>query len=957
MIDEAMNGRQHARARIGRLRMTGLLLGVLVCALGLAAAAPGAGPGDADWAGFGNTPDQNRYSPLTQISNTTIAQLGRVFTVDFLKIDSALRKGEQSYPVEVNGTLYVTTNDDNVFALDATNGKVLWRWQPDNGAVFKNFGIVANRGVAVCDGKVFLLTLDMTIVALNARNGHLIARVPIGRAVPGASSNYGYSETSAPICASHRLIVGAAGSEYGVRGFVMAYRTDLTPAWPNPFWTIPPEGTSWRRFSRLAGGGVVWTPTTVDTTTNTVYFGTGSATPLYYPAVRPGSNPRADSLIAVDLSTGRLKWWQQQMAYNEWSYDTAQPPMVYTAKLGGKKLRVVSVATMEGVWFAYDARTGRPLYQRVRVIDRTEHPRLQPGKPVAVFPSSLGGLNYSPAAFNPQTNYVYNAAAETAAIDIQVRLTPTQKRRKRVLGDVFLGLENGNFGTILPGWKDHGSISAIDISTGRQVWKIRTPEPERGGVTTTAAGIGFAGDGDGVLRAFDLKSGKVLWTFQTGHQIAAGPSVYEVRGKEYVAITSGGTPTSSNGGTATELHVFALGGSPVQSPPPQLSGLGFQGTQQAADLGSPSRAGARSSRARPRLSRRVAALVSRQTSLGLAQVVTQGELVVRPWDPNSSNDEDAVARVRIGGSPVVGARVAVDGYLLPRPTGADGSFHYRVDNTVARRHVAVVVGVRHATVQGRALRQSEQRALRGASTGFSVGYRLDHLRARAQGDGTVLVTGQVHDAQGNPPPRVALFTYQLQGTVIDASGNPVKGAVVVTRTLDRDFWTFSSPSDAQGHYTSFFTAADETSADPVPMSLQVAVGHTTYGFPFGTNVYFKRLGSAQMKIQLPPAGGKMAVPTPESYVGAIYEGLVVGVRGPHGVIKPLAARWPDARGYFSFVLPASARGLELRFWENLRQFFSRFTARPGGKVDLHAWPAALAAHTPRDLATLAVPRG
>ena len=138
----------------------------------------------------------------------------------------------------------MTTNDDNVFALNATTGAVKWRWQPDNVAVFRNFGIVANRGVALCDGHVFVLTLDMTIVSLDPATGKLERRVPIAKAVPGASSSYGYSETSAPICANHRLIVGAAGSEYGVRGFVMAYHTDLTPAWPNPFWTIPPAGTS-----------------------------------------------------------------------------------------------------------------------------------------------------------------------------------------------------------------------------------------------------------------------------------------------------------------------------------------------------------------------------------------------------------------------------------------------------------------------------------------------------------------------------------------------------------------------------------------------------------------------------------------------------------------------------------------------------------------------------------------
>ncbi len=208
-----------------------------------------------------------------------------------------------------------------------------------------------------------------------------------------------------------------------------------------------------------------------------------------------------------------MKWWQQQMAHNEWSYDTAQPPLVYTAKVGGKKERIVSVATMEGVWFAYDARQ-RPADLPA---DQGDRPHRASGAPARASrwrssPSSIGGLNYSPASYDPHTNYVFNAAAETAALDTQAKLTPTQKKRKFNLGDVFLGLANGNFGTLLPGWHDHGSISAIDVNTGKRVWKFTTPEPERGGVTTTDSGVGFAGDGDGVLRAFDLKSGKVLWS-------------------------------------------------------------------------------------------------------------------------------------------------------------------------------------------------------------------------------------------------------------------------------------------------------------------------------------------------------------------------------------------------------------------------------------------------------------
>ena len=925
----------------------------VVCVVLVSAAASLGAQGDVGWGGFGNTPDEIRHSPLKQITKSNVDELGRVFTVDFRRIDPSIRRGQQSFPVEANGTLYVTTNNDNVFALDATNGDVKWRWRPDNEAVFANFGIVANRGVALCNGHVFVLTLDMTMVSLDAKTGKLERRVPIARAVSNASSNYGYSETSAPICANHRLIVGAAGSEYGVRGFVMAYTTDLEPAWPSPFWTIPPAGTSWRRLGTLVGGGVVWTPTTVDTTTNTLYFGTGSATPLYFPGIRPGSNARANSLIAVDLASGRMKWWQQQMAHNEWAYDTAQPPLVYTGKVGGDRRRIVSVGTMEGVWFAYDAATGKPIHERIKVIDRTEHPQLKPGQPVAIFPSSLGGLNYSPASYDPGTNYILNGAAETAAVLIQVKLTPTQKKRKRLQGDVFLGLQNGNFGQLLPGWRDHGSISAIDVNSGRRVWKFRTPEPERGGVATTDSGLGFAGGGDGVLRAFDVKTGKILWRFQTGHQIAGGASVYSVNGKQYVAITSGGTPTSSNGGTASELQVFALGGSKAESPPPNnLPSRGHDARAETTPavtvtlrLADPSPAAAASAQLPG--SRDAA-------SGGRARVVTQPAIFVRPWDADSSNLQVMTGRVLLGGSPVVGARVSVDGYKAPRLTGSDGSFAYSADATIAKRYVARVAALGRARVRGRALSEPEKRALLGPRAGLNVGYALSGVRANVQTDGNVLVTGRVADTRGTPPPPVRLVTYRLSGTITDADGKPVRGAVVITRTQDRDFWTFSTASDAAGRYTSFFSASDETSSDPVQLSVGVALGGTNYGGVLGTNASFDRLHSSVLDVQL-GSGGKYTLSKPDATTGAIYQGLLVGVSGPGGVIRPLRATWPDRAGRFSLLLPPSARGATLRFWENQHQFFSVRAARPGGPVELVTWPKILDQSIPRGLAPIGVP--
>jgi len=871
-----------------------------------------------DWLSFGRTVDNNRDSPLTQITPSNVSQLKRDYLVDFTKVDPDIKKGQQSYPLAIGGKLYLTTNDDNVFALQGTTGKVLWQYKPPNSAVFKNFGIVANRGLAYCDNRLFITQLDMKIVALDPSNGKVLAETAMSQDIPNASSNYGYSETSAPVCANNRVLVGAAGSEYGVRGFVMAYTPDLKPAWPEPFWTVPPDLQSWRRASRVVGGGAVWTPVTVDPTSNTVYFGTGSATPLYFPALRPGTNPRTDSLIAVDLTTGKMRWWQQLIAGNQWAYDVSQPPLVYTGKVGGKTHRIVSVATMEGVWFAFDARTGQPFHERVKVIDRIEHPPLRPGQPVTVFPSSLGGLNYSPAAYDPKTNYVFNAAAETAAVLIQQKLTPTQKKRKLLLGDVYLGLQNGNFGTTLPNWHDHGSISAIDVSSGKRVWKFDTPEPERGGVTVTASGLGFAGGGDGVLRAFSLKSGKVLWTFKTGNPIASGPTIFSAGGNEYVAITVGGTPTSSNGGTASQLQVFSLPSGQVRTT--------SSARQSFPITSSPPLHTARR---------------STPSATGGARIqVDSAPVALRLWQASSSNQATVTGRVLLHGQPVRGARVSVDRYVLPSATGASGSFSAVVDETLAVRHPVHVVDASHATVGGHALTAAQQAALRGASGGISVGYRIADAQARRQKNGTVLVTGRAVRADGVAAPAVVLLSYRLDGTITNASGNPVAGATVVTRTTDRDFWTFSLPSNAQGHFVSFFSASDEAGDDPVPLSVQVASGHRNYSAGALATVRFKPLSSSTIDFKL-PASGALSLPTPTPEAGAFYRGILIGVKGPRGVIKPLSGTWPDAKGRFTLVLPKLAAGTQLTFWENDAVAFSQRPARPGGKVAANVWPSAV----------------
>jgi len=826
--------------------------------------------------------------------------------------------------------------------VNAASGALIWHYAPSNIATFLNYGIVANRGVTYCDGTLFLLTLDMTIVALDPATGAQLARVPISRAVPGAQSNYGYSETSAGECADGRLIVGAAGSEYGARGFVMAYEVpSLAPAWANPFWTVPPNDTEWRRDARIVGGGVIWTTPTVDLTTGMLYIGTGAATPPYYPSLRPGSDPRADSLIAIDLATGRMDWWQQLLPYNEWSYDASQPPLVYTARIGGRRVRVVSIATMEGVWFAFNAVTGAPIWQRVKVLDNVEHPNLQPGVPVVVYPSSLGGLNYSPASYDPETEYVYNAASETASVLVQ-QTSVEEERQALLAGDVFLGLANGDYGQYLAsGWHDYGSISAIDVATGKVVWKIDTPQPERGGPTTTASGLGFDGGGDGVLRAFNARTGQVLWSFQTGYQIADGPTVYAVNGVEFVAIGVGGTATSSNGGTqASQIQVFALGGSSAQAAPPTITTNAPRAVYA------------------PRAAHAPAAAAAAAAAGGAGRVSGPAGLVVSAWDANSSNTEPVAGRVTLGGQPVVGAVVRVDGWVDPSPTDAAGAFSYPLDDTTPARHVATVVADNDATVAGRRLSAAQRAALLGASGGISVGYQISGLSARVDGAGDVVVSGRL-SVGSQAPPTVLLYSYLLRGVVTGPGGAPVAGAVITTRTNDRQYWTQSRPSGADGAYASFLVAADQEGDNPVPMEVGVAVGGTAYSLPAADEVNFAKLQSDVLNIQLPAAAGATLTPaaiSPQPIPGGIYQGLLVGVVGGNGgVIRPLSASWPDSSGRFRLVLPAAARGLTVKFWQDNRQFFSATAAAAGGPVNLADYPSTLPADAPQDLATLSLP--
>jgi PQQ-dependent dehydrogenase (methanol/ethanol family) len=522
-----------------------------------------------DWATFGGDLGQNRHVSFSQITPDNVGKLGLAWSTNLAKSVKDLPGGQQSSPLVIDGKLYVTASFDHAFQLDAKTGDVGWHHVPKDIGVFKNFGVTANRGMAYCDGSLFMLTLDMRLQKLDPDTGSLIKEVKISDAVKDAKAEYGYYESSAPVCDGKRLFVGSSGGDNGVRGFIMAYDTgDLSGAWGDPFWTVPPEGQGWRAHGRFHGGGSVWTPPTVDTENGNLVFAIANPSPDFFATLRPGKNENTNSLAAVDEKTGKLQWVQQQLSPDEWDYDTAQGPVVFDTEINGQSRRLAATATKEGKWFAYDAKTGEPVYEGVKVIDVVDHPRLVPGKPITISPSTLGGVNYAPASFDPDLDLMIENGITSKSQLVQEK-SAKEVDEGRVRGDVDTGAVNG-FGETPKGWHDYGNVTAIDTTTGKVAWKVKTPEPERGGSTTTATGLTFTGGGDGNFRALDTKTGRTLWSFQTGHQIAAPPVIYTLGGTEYVAVALGGTFTSSNGPNGSLVMAFKLGGSTPTYDKPDL---------------------------------------------------------------------------------------------------------------------------------------------------------------------------------------------------------------------------------------------------------------------------------------------------------------------------------------------------------------------------------------------------
>jgi alcohol dehydrogenase (cytochrome c) len=485
---------------------------------------------------------QKRFSPNTQI---TPANVGKLRVAWIFQTD--VKESMETSPIIVNGVMYVTTSFSHVYALNAQTGEELWHYKHSLGPITTYCCGPNNRGVAVYEDKVYLATLDAKLVALDAKTGNKVWQSDVG------DPELGYSETMAPTAVKGKILIGTNGGEYGIRGFVKAYDAkDGKLLWT--FYTIPensvgvwaPKDATGRDMHRniqaekdqLAKtgdpyktlGGGVWQNPAVDLATNRIYFVVGNPSPDLDGSLRPGDNLYTNSLVSLDLDSGKYVCHLQYIAHDVWDLDAASPPILVDVRdKSGKVIPGVIHAGKTGHVYVHDRKDCSLIRFSDAMIPQENMWTLPTPEGARMLPGANGGVEWSPMTVNPQLGLTY-------AINLHQPMTYQVQSSPYPGGKLWLG---GAFKTI-PGEEQWGNISAVDYNTGKIKWQVKTPQPMIGGILATASGLVFTGEGNGRFRAYDAKDGKVLWTFNAGAGVNAPPSSYVVGGKQYVVVAAGG---------------------------------------------------------------------------------------------------------------------------------------------------------------------------------------------------------------------------------------------------------------------------------------------------------------------------------------------------------------------------------------------------------------------------------
>jgi len=499
-----------------------------------------------DWLMYGHNYSNNRFSPLATINTTNVRSLvpRMVFQTGTPQLGSL-----ETTPIVVGGVMYFTTPatpNNEVIAVDLRTQKTLWRYTHKNAGVSTACCGPNNRGVAIAGGSLFLGTLDGQLVALDQATGKEKWAVQTGDPAEG------YTQTMAPLVVDDKVIIGTSGAEYGIRGFVRAYNA-ATGALMWTWYTIPSpqDGGWWGRWSRttpegdnlnrnivkekadsakyadawMHGGGSMWMTPAYDAETKTLFVSIGNPSPDLDGAIRPGDNLWTESIVAVDATTGKFKWGYQEVPHDVWDLDATSPPVIAT--VGGKK--VVVEAGKTGWVYVLDAATGK-LVRRSEAFVPQENMFAQPSDSgTRMLPGANGGQEWSPIAIHPTLNYAYTAGLHQP-MHYKTHYAPWERGRLW-LGSAFVAI---------PGEAQWGNVTAIDLATGKKVWQVKTDQPMMGGATATAGGLVFTGEGNGWFKAYDAKTGTVLWQFYCGAGVNAAPSVFSMDGEEFIVVAAGG---------------------------------------------------------------------------------------------------------------------------------------------------------------------------------------------------------------------------------------------------------------------------------------------------------------------------------------------------------------------------------------------------------------------------------
>jgi alcohol dehydrogenase (cytochrome c) len=513
------------------------------------------------WPSYGRDYSNQRYSPLSQITPASIKDLRPAW-----HSRTGIRQAFEASPVVINNVMYISTPLNHVIAYDAKTGRKLWEHAESLGTTVHCCGPV-NRGVAVYGGRVYMGTLDARLVALDASTGAKAWDVRV------ADNERGYAVDAAPVAADGKVIVGVSGAEYGIRGRVTAYDA-ATGAEVWRFHTIPgPEAGGWwgkwtatdpfgvplhrdlareradsARYSDSwkVGGGSVWQAPAIDRTLGLVIFAVGNPSPDLDGSIRPGDNLHTNSIVALDLESGKLKWSFQELPHDVWDLDAVSPVvLVELPGAGGKLVPAVAQAGKTGWVYVLERATGRPI-RRSEAFVPQENIFAQPTPAgVRMLPGANGGSEWSAPAYSPETGYLYVLGLHQPMY---------YKTRHQRLQPPALWLSGAFVGT---GEPQYGLFSAVDLSTGKIAWQQRVNDPMIGGALATAGGVVFTGTKDGRFIGFDARSGRELWSYRAAAGVNAPPISYAVDGQQYVAVAAGGN-YQINAPRGDQVLAFAL---------------------------------------------------------------------------------------------------------------------------------------------------------------------------------------------------------------------------------------------------------------------------------------------------------------------------------------------------------------------------------------------------------------